>query len=394
MEHRIYCDSPYTTEWIADVVSIEQKEGSFQVVLSETAFYPGGGGQPSDRGTIDGIPVVDVLEQDGHVIHVLSKVPEHKTVTCVIDVDRRFDLMQQHSGQHLLSAVLFKLYQCKTSSLHMGMDELSIDVAMPDMPLQMLITVEDEVNAYIYNDLPVVISIVTPEAASEMTLRKTPPKEGEVRIVEITSIDRSPCCGTHVRRTGEIGIVKIVKTEKRGAETRVYFKCGKRALKDYQFKQDIVTGLVHLYRMSETEVLPKTEALAAQLRNTQKELTEIKDKMLKVEAKDIATSATSKVIERSYADKNFTDIGTLAKYLVESGEFIVILASVPDKRLLFAHSGKFDISCGKMLKENLASFNGKGGGKDNWANGGFSTLEDLERFKTFLMDTLTKKGIS
>ncbi len=394
MEHRIYCDSPYTTEWIADVVSIEQKEGSFQVVLSETAFYPGGGGQPSDRGTIDGIPVVDVLEQDGHVIHVLSKVPEHKTVTCVIDVDRRFDLMQQHSGQHLLSAVLFKLYQCKTSSLHMGMDELSIDVAMPDMPLQMLITVEDEVNAYIYKDLPVVISIVTPEAASEMTLRKTPPKEGEVRIVEITSIDRSPCCGTHVRRTGEIGIVKIVKTEKRGVETRVYFKCGKRALKDYQFKQDIVTGLVHLYRMSETEVLPKTEALAAQLRNTQKELTEIKDKMLKVEAKDIATSATSKVIERSYADKNFTDIGTLAKYLVESGEFIVILASVPDKRLLFAHSGKFDISCGKMLKENLASFNGKGGGKDNWANGGFSTLEDLERFKTFLMDTLTKKGIS
>jgi len=150
MEHRIYCDSPYTTEWMADVVSVEQKEGSFRVVLNETAFYPGGGGQPSDRGTIDGIPVTDVYEQDGHVIHVLNNVPEHKAVACAIDFDRRFDLMQQHSGQHLLSAVLFRLYQCKTSSLHMGMDELSIDVAMPDMPSQMLKTVEDEVNAYIY----------------------------------------------------------------------------------------------------------------------------------------------------------------------------------------------------------------------------------------------------
>lgn len=394
MEHRIYCDSPYTTEWKADVVSVEQKENAAHVTLTETAFYPGGGGQPSDRGTIDGIPVEDVYESDGHVIHVLGRAPEHKAVTCVVDLERRFDLMQQHSGQHLLSAVLFRLYQCKTSSLHMGMDELSIDVAMSDMPQQMLTNVEDEVNAHIYKDLPVVISVVTPEAAGEMMLRKTPPKEGEVRIVEITSIDRTPCCGTHVRRTGEIGIVKIVKTEKRGAETRVYFKCGKRALKDYQSKQDIVTGLVHLYRMSENEVLPKTEALAAQLRNTQKELTEIKDKMLKAEAKDIAASATSKVLEKAYGDRSFADISTLAKYLLEAGEFVIILTSLPDKRLLFARSGRFDVNCGKMLKENLASFNGKGGGKDNWANGGFGTLEDMERFKAFLTDTLLKKSTS
>ncbi len=239
-----------------------------------------------------------------------------------------------------------------------------------------------------------VITTVTPEIASEMTLRKAPPKEGEVRIVEITSIDRSPCCGTHEQRTGEIGIIKIVKTEKRGNDTRVYFKCGRRALKDYQFKQDIVSGLVHLYRMSEGEVLGKTETLAAQLRNTQKELTEIKDKMLKADAKEIAAEATSKVIEKAYADKSFNDISTLAKYLIDAGEFVVIVASIPDKRLLFAHSGKFDVNCGKMLKENLATFNGKGGGKDNWANGGFGTVEDMERFKAFLLDALAKKGIS
>ena len=105
MEHRLYCDSPYTTEWQADVAGIEQADGKFQVLLSETAFYPGGGGQPSDRGTIDGIPVEDVLEKDGRIIHVLGKAPERKNVICSVDFDRRFDLMQQHSGQHLLSAV-------------------------------------------------------------------------------------------------------------------------------------------------------------------------------------------------------------------------------------------------------------------------------------------------
>jgi alanyl-tRNA synthetase len=381
------------TDWQAEVTGVIEKGGKYHVSLTETAFYPGGGGQPPDRGVIDDIAVEDIYERDGRIYHVLDKAPEHKTVACSLDFGRRFDLMQQHTGQHLLSAVLFKLYQCRTSSLHMGIDELSIDVELPDMPAQMLTTVEDAVNDYIYKDFPVVTLCVTAREASEIELRKTPPKEGEVRIVEISSVDRSPCCGTHVRRTGEIGIVKIVKAEKRGKETRVYFKCGKRALKDYQLKQDIVSGLVRLYRMSEGEVLGKTEALAAQLRDTQKELAELRDKALVVEAREMVDRATSKVIEGSFDDKSFGDIGVLAKHIIDSGDFIVILASTPDKRLLFAHSGKFDINCGKVLKENLSSFNGKGGGKENWANGGFGTIEDMGRFKAFLLDMLAKKGL-
>ncbi len=389
----MYCDSPYVTEWQAEIEGVEQKDGKFHVTLSETAFYPGGGGQPSDRGAIGGIAVEDVYEQGDRIYHALGKAPEQKTVTCVLDFERRLDLMQQHTGQHLLSAVLFRLYKCKTSSLHMGMDELSIDVEMPEMPSQVLTTVEDVVNDYIHKDLPVVTQCVTAREASEIELRKAPPKEGEVRIVEISTIDRSPCCGTHVRRTGEIGIVKIVKTEKRGKETRVYFKCGKRALRDYQQKQDIVSGLVRLYRMSEGEVLAKTEELAAQLKSTQKELIELKDKVLKVEARKIVDSARSNVISKSFEEKDFRDISTLAKYILELGDFIVVLASEPEKRLLFAHGGKFAVDCGKVLKENLPAFHGKGGGKKNWANGGFDTVEDMERFKAFLPGTLAKQGL-
>ncbi len=145
--------------------------------------------------------------------------------------------------------------------------------------------------------------------------------------------------------------------------------------------------------MSEGEVLSKTEAMAAQLRDTQKELTLMKDKVLKVEAREMADSARSKVIEKTFADKGFVDISVLAKYLIDMDDFIVIVASVPDKRLLFAHSGKFDVNCGKVLKEKLSLFNGKGGGKDNWANGGFTTVEDMDRFKAFLLDMLSKKGL-
>ena len=394
MEQRLYCDSPYLEEWQAEVESIVEKGGKYHVVLSRTAFYPGGGGQPSDRGTIDGLAVEDVYEQDGHIYHVLGKPIEKKAVACRLDFSRRFDLMQQHTGQHLLSAVLYRLYGCKTSSLHMGEDELSIDVELPEMPAEMLTAVEDMANEYIYRDLPVVINCVTAEEASKIELRKAPPKEGEVRIVEITSIDRSPCCGTHVKRTGEIGIIKIVKTEKRGNETRVYFKCGKRALKDYQLKQDIVSGLVRLYRMSEGEVLAKAEATFSQLKNMQKELAEMKDRALRAEATELACSSKSKIIEKACPDKSFADISTLAKYIIESGDFIVILGSIPDKRLLFAHSGKFGISCGQTLKEHLPAFKGKGGGKDNWANGGFNALEDMERFSAFLRNELSKKGIT
>jgi alanyl-tRNA synthetase len=394
MEHRLYCDSPYLADWRAEVTGVEEKGGKYYVSLSDTAFYPGGGGQPSDRGAIGGIPVEDVFEQDGGIVHVLGKPPSQGRVECHLDMARRRDLMQQHTGQHLLSSVLFKLYKCKTSSLHMGIDELSIDVELPDMPAEMLVTVEDTVNDYIYRDLPVAISCVSAEEASRIELRKAPPKEGEVRIVEISTIDRTPCCGTHVRRTGEIGVVKIVKTEKRGNETRVHFKCGKRALKDYQQKQDIVSGLVRLYRMSEGEVLAKAEAMAAQLRDTQRELTAVKDKALRAEAREMADAASTKVIERSFGDKSFGDISTLARDIIDMGEFIVIVASVPDKRLLFAHSGKFGVDCGKVLKENLPAYDGKGGGKDNWANGGFTTVEDMDSFKLFLLDMLSKKGLS
>lgn len=386
MESRLYNTSPYLSEWQTQVIDIVKKGEKHHVVLVETAFYPEGGGQLSDRGTIGGRQVEDVYEENGLVFHVMSEVPAKGTVTCNVDFDRRFDLMQQHTGQHLLSAVLFNQYDVKTSSFHMGEQEVSIDVSVPEMPAQMLREVEERVNRHITSNLPVKTHVVTPEEAKNFPNRKIPPAAGIIRIVEIDAVDFSPCCGTHVTRTGEIGLIKIINKEKRGNETRLYFKCGMRALHDYQHKQDIITELSRRYRAMEPDILSRVEAQDEQTKATRKELAELKERMSVIDAREMASSAKSRLIVRSFDDKKFEDLTLLSKYILEHGNFIVVLSSVPDKRLLFARGEGFNVECGKILKESLPAYGGKGGGKPNWANAGFGDVDTMRKFEAFLVD--------
>ena len=392
MEDRLYCDSPYLKEWVAEITSVAEKEGKFLVTLDKTAFYPGGGGQPSDRGTIGAIPVEDVYEEQGQTYHVLASRPAGTSVSCKLDFERRMDYMQQHTGQHLLSAILFDRYQWKTSSLHMSADEVSVDVSVQEIPDDLLKTIETDVNDHIYSNLPVKTHVVGPEEAVKFPLRKVPPRAEQIRIVEIETTDFSPCCGTHVTRTGEIGIVKVMRTEKRGIETRIHFLCGKRAFKEFQREHESISGLMRLYRTTEEKVLQRAEETSVQLKDVQKELAVLKNTSLSVEGKELAHSATSKVIEKSFESYHFEDLNILSQEILKNGDFIVILSSITDKRLLFAHSGTFDINCGKVLKEQLHTFNGKGGGKDKWANAGFANVEDMKKFAAFLKDLTSQSA--
>ncbi len=392
MECRLYDDSPYLKEWQAEITSVAEKDGKFIITLDKTAFYPGGGGQPSDLGTIGGIAVEDVYEEECQTYHVLVSRPAEKSVSCKLDFKRRLDYMQQHTGQHLLSAILFDDYQWKTSSLHMSDEEISVDVSVQDIPAETLKAVEDKVNNRIYMNLPVKTHVVGPEEAARFPLRKAVPHADVIRVVEIESTDFSPCCGTHVTRTGEIGIVKILRTEKRGNETRVHFLCGRRAFGMFQREHETVSGLVKLYRTSEDKVLQRAEETSAQLRDTQKELAAFRNAGIGIEGKELAQAATVKVIEKSFDSYRFDDLNTLSQEIMKYGDFIVILTSIPDKRLLFAHSGKFDVNCGKVLKEQLPAFNGKGGGKDKWANAGFSNTDDMKRFAAYLKDLTSQSA--
>lgn len=394
MAHLLYYDSPYITEWQTETREIKENEGKYHIALADTAFYPGGGGQPSDRGTIEGIPVIDVYEQDGEVYHVLDSIPEKTAVTCVLDFERRFDYMQQHTGQHLLSATFYNMGLGSTSSLHMGEDIVSVDLSVAEIPEATLMIVEDAVNDQICRDVPIKIHVVTPEEANKFALRRVPPSAGTIRIVEIESVDYSPCCGIHVKRSGELGMVKILRTQKMRGQTRIYFKCGKRALKDYRSKHETITELTRRYSCEDNEVLSRVEAQSEQIRDLFKELSGLKDKMLELEARDMAESATSSVIGRSFEDKNFDDINKLQQHILKNGEYVLVLSSIPDRRLIFAHGGSFDVDCGKILKENLPEYKGKGGGKDKWANAGFNSVDDLLKFQSFLIGLLSSKGLS
>jgi alanyl-tRNA synthetase len=392
MDHRLYNDSPYINEWQTEVRSTVEKDGKFHVTLAETAFYPEQGGQLADHGTIDGISVEGLYEQDQTVYHVLPKAPSGKVVKCRLGFARRFDHMQQHTGQHILSAVFEMMSQADTSSFHMGEEDASIELSMPDIPAQTVKAVEDKVNALLNLDLAVKTHVVSPERATKFPGVKPPEGATVIRVVEIETIEYNACCGTHVSRLGEIGLMKIVKIEKMGAgQTRVHFKCGQRALKDYQLKQEVIATLGRQYKATESEIVSRIDLQATQLKAATKEVEQLKNKLLNIEAAEIAKTAASPLIFRSFEDRHFDELSFLGKDLLKQGNFILIMESVLDKRLVFARSDKFaDINCGKIFKEQLQAFNGKGGGSPNWANAGFASVDDMKRFAAYLEDISIK----
>jgi alanyl-tRNA synthetase len=390
LDHRLYNDSPYINEWQTQVKSIVVKDDKYHISLAETAFYPEQGGQLADRGTIDGLPVEGLYEQDQTVYHVLPSAPAGKVVKCRLDFARRFDHMQQHTGQHILSYVFEILCHADTSSFHMGEDDASIELAMPDIPAPVARSVEGKVNQLLNLDLKVKTHVTSPAEAARFPGVKPPEGASVIRVVEIETVEYNACCGTHVSRLGEIGLIKITRTEKMGAgQTRAYFKCGRRALADYQVKHDAVSTLGRQFKVTESELVPRIDLQSAQLKAATKEIELLKNKLLDIEATETAKTATSPMIVRAYDDRHFDELNFLGKNILKHGDFILVLSSVPDKRLVFARSDKYaDVNCGKIFKEQLSTYNGKGGGSANWANAGFASVEDMKRFEAYLAELL------
>jgi alanyl-tRNA synthetase len=384
MTQKLYYNNPYMKEWEAQVLEIVEREGRLLVLLDKTAFYPEGGGQPADKGFIEDTEVLHVFEEDKVIYHVVNKRPEKAAVSCKLNFNRRFDLMQQHTGQHLLSSVFYDKYKGETSSFHLGEDYVSVDISLPNMTEKIIKEVEEIVNNLIYNNLPVKTYMVDNEELANLPLRKFPKVDEDIRIVEIDEIDYSPCCGTHLISIGELGIVKIIKTEKYKSITRVYFKCGKRAFEDFQLKQDIVTNALKILAVDLESLQDKIKINVEELKNNQREIKELKESLYVYEAGDILKSAQSKVIIRSFQDKSFEDIQNIGRAILQAGEYLTIISSLKDKKLWFAHRGSFDINCGKILKEHLHRYNGRGGGGDKQAQAAFEDQQMLIEFEGFL----------
>jgi alanyl-tRNA synthetase len=224
MTERLYYTDSYLTDFHARV--IERSEGN-KIYLDRTAFYPTSGGQPFDTGIIAGVPVVDVVDEGERIAHLVASPVEFDEVDCRVDWRRRFDHMQQHTGQHLLSAVLAELFGIATLSVHFGAASSTVDVNAPALSADQIRAIELRANERVFENLPV--SVIFADNADELDLRKASTRAGRLRIVEIEGLDRSACGGTHVRATGEIGPVLLRKLDKVRGATRVEFLCGLRA---------------------------------------------------------------------------------------------------------------------------------------------------------------------
>jgi len=238
MTERLYYTDPYLREFDADLVDTVSYEGQTALVLDRTAFYPDSGGQPSDAGAFGDVRVIDVVDvDDGRLLHVVDRAPSVTRLHGTIDWTRRFDHMQQHTGQHVLSAAFARLLNPRTESFHMGVEYSTIDLAR-EVSAREVAQAEDEANRVVWEDRPVAIRFASAEEAAAMGLRKESKREGTLRLIDVEGFDLSACGGTHVARTGAIGIIAVSATERFRGGSRITFLCGGRALTGFRGLRD------------------------------------------------------------------------------------------------------------------------------------------------------------
>lgn len=382
MTKQLYYDSAYLTEWRTAIQEVLEKEDGIYAVLAETAFYPHGGGQPCDTGTIGGVRVLDVTKEDEVILHKLESLPGEQEVVCRIDWECRFDHMQQHSGQHLLSAVCLQLLAAKTLSFHLGEDYASIDVELSELPPERLAALEREVNGHIYQNHAISSYFVTAEEAAKLPLVKQPKVTEGIRIVEMKDVEYNACGGTHVASTGEIGMLKLLKAEKQKGNIRIYFLAGYRALREFNDNQRILNALALKFNTGKDEILVRFEKGEQEQKQLQLELAAVKAKNDEYALRELLADHTGGVVAHVFTDKGLKDLQALASRLTEQSEYPVLFASAEENKVVLA-AGEDKLSCGAFFKEHLGRFGGKGGGSDKMAQAGFASWDEAAAFYEF-----------
>lgn len=374
MTDRLYFTDPYLTTFTARVTARGERHGRTAVALDRSAFYPEGGGQPADRGTLNGITVLDVQSDDaGLVWHALESPLATDQATGEVDWTKRFDHMQQHHGQHLLSAAFEELYGLKTVAFHLGGDYATIDLGGETSEDQLL-AAEERTNQVIWEDHAVEARFVTPEELARLPLRKPPVVEGAIRVVSVAGFDYSACGGTHPRSTGAVGLLHIRRREKRGAETRVEFVCGGRALRDLRRKGALLGRIAASFTVGLEEVEDAVRRLRDQEEASRKRLAGVMEKLLAYEALDLVARAervgATPVVHLVRDDLSLEEARTLARSVTAGGAVIVLGLRGEKAQLLVARPAAHTLDCGKLVREVLAGFGGRGGGQPVMAQGG------------------------
>jgi alanyl-tRNA synthetase len=378
MTERLYYEDSYLTEFEARIVGADGNK----IYLDRTAFYPTSGGQPFDTGSIGGVPVVDVVDEGERIAHVVSAALETEVVHCRIDWPRRFDYMQQHGGQHLLSAVLIELFQAISVSVHFGADYSTVDVDVPSLSAEQIRAAECRANEVVWENRP--LRVTYAENSQDLALRKASEREGVLRIVEIEGLDRSACGGTHVRSTGEIGLILLRKLEKIRGMVRLEFLCGSRALARARADFEALSSISRTFSSTFDDAPGLVLAQTASLKSTENERRRLAEELGVIEGRGLYNSAAPDAAGVRRAMKrlpsgNLDPLRSVAQGFCAKpmAVFVGVVADPP--QLLVAASPDSGLDAGKLLKAALAEAGGRGGGSARMAQGSAPSTEALER---------------
>ncbi len=380
---RLYYRQPATPAFDAIVLRAELRGAHTAVWLDRTAFYPTSGGQPHDLGTLAGAPVVDVQDDDeGDVLHLVGTgaPPVGAVVHGVIDWTRRFDHMQQHTGQHLLSAVIEQLFSTPTVSFHLGSESSTIDLDRELTPAQ-LARVEREANAVIWRDSPVSISFVTEEDAKRLPLRKESVRAGTLRLVEIEGVDLSACGGTHVERTGAIGQLVLAGWERFKGGQRLQFLCGRRALETFQQLRDVTAASIRLVSVLPAELTGAIERLQQELKEQKRASAALQVTLAGYEAVTLANGAEpfdAGHLVLQAVDADAVKLKALASAIAQRpGHVAVLVSRTAPVLAVAARAADATTSCQAIIASLATQFGGRGGGKPDLAQcGGLDASPD------------------
>ncbi len=388
---RLFKQDVYMKKCDAEITSITEKEHHTVITLNRTVFFPTGGGQSCDIGKINNYNVIDVNETSDEIYHILAEINTDlsvgDTVNLEIDWEHRFDNMQRHCGEHILSGIFYELYGGVNRGFHMGEEYMTIDISLEDKPEFTKITwdmakeAEIRANQVIWQNLPVITRHFDTRAEAEnLPLRKALAFDEDITIVCVGSIENPAdcvaCCGTHPATAGQVGMIKLYKVEVNKGMFRIYFEAGQRAFRQYQERYEVLTTLENRLSAGFGDLLSKYQSQEEKNKAVRDELYHLKKSVIAKEIESVEQEIKPYFVKK-YDNLSVNDLLEIGKKLQGFVPTIAFLVHTPSNTVLL-FSDTYD--CGKLVKENASIYNGKGGGGKNNARAIFSKEEYVDTF--------------
>lgn len=396
LEQKLYYIDAYKKDFTTKVIKQDYNaEGNLYVVLNETAFYPTGGGQPNDTGTLNGIPVSNVEEVDGEIRHFIVEQLHTEEVEGKIDWDRRFDHMQQHTAQHILSAAFWDHFNIPTIGFHLGKETITIDLETENLHAE---TVEKAVhiaNKIVFENHPIRIEWMNLEEAKTLPLRKEPTMTENIRVVIIENFDYNGCGGTHPKHTGEVGPIQVLGWERNKGGIRLTFIAGWRTLKLMGQQQQIMKDVSKQLNSSEADIPAKVSQLLTSQKENEKALQTMNEKLLFAEANELLQQPAEIhggiLISKVFTNRPMQEIAKLSAIITEQQEHAITYFVIEndDKLQCILACGKtVTLDMNTLLKDALPAIEGKGGGNKKSARGGGKAIMTGDEFLNQLVSSL------